>query len=379
MKYETYIFNDNLDIRQNFFLTKVVQKYRFYKTLEKEQEPFVHFTVREIELLLGSVLYKKRLGELITKGFIKRFPIKKNIFGHQVYGLIPLVTTYKRIKMYNKVMASYYDRKKANLSKIARKVYVNICHAEFDLSNVNLDALSDSMWTRYSSIKKSGLKREEYDEYLQLTLERIVEYSSMNKTERVEHVSEDKFGNRLHSIFTSIPRELRQHIKLWGEDTTEIDLKQSQPTILATILEETIGENSFTNFIKSGNDVYSLLHENRNVGKKIMYNVLFGERTPKQIKKLFPDVWETINSLKWTKQPLNPSPKPYANLAYILQQRESKIFRILWDKLLKYRIAFVPIHDSIIIQNKHLTNAISIMNDTLSKHIIRVELGISMS
>lgn len=379
MKHEVYIFSDKLDTQQNFFLTKVTQKYRNFKYRVDNPEPFAYLSVNECRLLLGSCLYKSRIDELVRLGYIDKVGISKNLYGKQVYGYIPKVTTYKRQRMAHKVISNYYQRKHSSLSKLAKKVFKFLSHSTIDITKEEFEVMGDAMYSSYLLKPNKSMCRGEYNKYLISTWESIEDYNTMNMTERVEYVNEDEFGNRLHSIFSSLPKALRRRIKVWGEDNVELDLCQSQPVILAQILEDEMGDNSFTRLIKSGEDVYRYISpEDRDRGKKALYFTLFGRRTPKQIIKMFPDIEDTIKNLKWKRVSGNPSKKKYSNLAYKLQQKESLLFRQVWTNLIKENISFIPVHDSIIVQSKYMDKALRIMNRTLLNKLPKVDISINI-
>lgn len=379
MKHEVYIFSDKLDTQQNFFLTKVTQKYRNFKQRDAEDKPFAYISLLDCKRMLGSRLYSTRIDELIRLGFVDKVAVGGNKYGSTLYGYIPKVTTYKRHKMAHRVISNYYQRKHSSLSKLAKKVYRVMSHSTIDITKEEFELLGGDMYASYLLRDGKSISRSEYNKYLFNLWECVEDYNTMNPTEKVEYVNEDEFGNRLHSIFSSLPKTLRRRIKVWGEDNVELDLCQSQPVILAQLLEDEMGDNSFTRLIRSGEDVYRYISpDNRDRGKKALYFTLFGKRTPKQIIKMFPDIETTIKNLKWKRVIGNPSEKKYSNLAYRLQQKESLLFRQVWANLIKENISFIPVHDSIIVQSKYMDKALRIMNKTLLNKLPKVDIRIDM-
>tara|TARA_R110000803_G_scaffold35405_8_gene76623 strand:- start:11435 stop:12580 length:1146 start_codon:yes stop_codon:yes gene_type:complete len=379
MKHEVYIFSDKLDTKQNFFLTKVLQKYRNFRQRDSEEEPYAYISMTECRLLLGSVLHPVRIDELIRLGFIEKVCIGQTKYGRDIFGYIPKVTEYKRQKMAHKVITNYYQRKHSSLSKIAKKVFKFMSHSTIDVTREEFELMGDEMYKSYLLRADKAIDKVDYNKYLINLWESIEDYNTMNMTERVEYVTEDDFGNRLHSIFSSLPKALRRRVLVWGEENVELDLCQSQPVILAQVLEEEMGDNSFTRLIRSGEDVYRYISpDNRDKGKKALYFTLFGKRTPKSIIKLFPDIEKTIKNLKWKRVEGNPSEKKYSNLAYKLQQKESMLFRQVWTNLIKENISFIPVHDSVMVQDKYMNKALRIMNRTLLNKLPRVDIRIDI-
>lgn len=372
MKSEVYLFSEELDIQQNFFLTKVLQKTRLFESREN-QNPFAYMSIIDIRRILGDKLYKTRLSKMVRLGFLEIKVIGQNKYGKPIYNYYPLIRDYKRIKISHKMIQNYYHQKHSKLSKTAKRVFKHISHGVFDLSYVQFEGLLDEIYTYHLSKPLLGSKkhatRSEHKDKMELVFEMIQEYNSCNLLERVNYVNEDEFGNRLHSIFTSVPKQFRKYVKLWGESTTEIDLIQSQPTILAALLYDKIGSNSFTNFINSGNDIYLVFSNDRIKGKNLLYKTLFGKHISRKFKSKFPDVVNIIQELKTTRVESNPSYKSTSNLAYILQQKESKVFRGLWDLLYKSNVSFIPIHDSILVQDSYLDKTLNIMSRYLSNSL----------
>lgn len=367
MKHEIYIFSEELDTQQNFFLTKVLQRHRC-----SSEHTCAYVSRQELKSILGSRLFKQRLEAIIRMGFLDVVEFAKNRYGNTMYGYVPLKTTYTRHKTNHKMIKNYYQNKHSSLSKIAKKVYKNISNADVGMF---YEQFMEVYGEKFKE-KKRGVGLTEYMDYANDTWDAIIDWKSMNKTERVEYVTEDEFGNRLHSLFSRLPKKVRSSIKLWGESTVEIDLQQSQPTLLAQLLYKSIGSNSLYECVKSGDDVYYRLSSDREKGKKMVYYTLFGSKTPKQVKEVFPDIWDEINRLKWQRVDTNPSNKKYSNLAHQLQQLESNLFRGLWSELLKQDIPFIPVHDSVIVRSRDLTKATNIMSKYLSYNLPYCNLSI---
>jgi len=55
--------------------------------------------------------------------------------------------------------------------------------------------------------------------------------------------SREGLDDRLHTVLTSLPKDLRQYVKYNGESLISLDIKNSQPFILASILNQLINPN----------------------------------------------------------------------------------------------------------------------------------------
>ncbi|MCR8667940.1 hypothetical protein NO995_09625 [Aestuariibaculum sp. M13] len=83
--------------------------------------------------------------------------------------------------------------------------------------------------------------------------------------------SREGLDNRLHSIFTAIPKDLRKYVKYKGEQLISLDIKNSQPFILASILKQIIkpSVNLLNNYLSNE---YNTLHVS------IMSDLLYGDQ-----------------------------------------------------------------------------------------------------
>lgn len=187
-------------------------------------------------------------------------------------------------------------------------------------------------------------------------------------------VTIDEFGHRFHSPVTSFPRDLRHNLMLEGKPTTAFDIVQSQPTFLAIILREAIGQNEFSQWIEDGQGVYEMIQakaglSDRDQAKKAFFEILFSKPSDR-LSKTFGDApWiQWINQLKKTRLEANPhNINPHTNMAFLLQRCESRTMRKVWRELAKEGTSFLTIHDEIRTTTEHATEAEAIIKNTLNK------------
>jgi len=187
----------------------------------------------------------------------------------------------------------------------------------------------------------------------------------------------DNYG-RLHTNFTILKSFIRKNCLLIdGEETCEIDIKNSQPLFLNTILEyhaELIDptEKKFYNFLTIEGKFYQFLQEkfqikDKNVVKEITYKVLFGKNYQNKLDKiysqLFPSIYAFIKKFKKDKG-------DYRSLSYELQKSESDF---LFNKVIKRiminnpEVKILTCHDSIICKKSDRDIVHSIFSDLLNK------------
>jgi hypothetical protein len=173
----------------------------------------------------------------------------------------------------------------------------------------------------------------------------------------------DSYG-RLHTNFTILKSFLRKNcLTIDGCETTEIDIKNSQPLFLSKLINDSRSKwvnseelNLFKYLTMNGKYYQYLMTElniNRPDAKELTYKVLFG-RNGKNSKsdKMFSRLFPTIHSfIKLYKIEMGD----YRVLAYDLQKAESNLIfnKIIRQVITLYpQIKLVTVHDSIIVPNK---------------------------
>lgn len=194
----------------------------------------------------------------------------------------------------------------------------------------------------------------------------------------------DDFAKRVHTPVTSLSKQTRENILLFGYDCASIDIKQSQPTILAAILEYNVGNNPFSEAIKAGHDVYEFIQDKLNLSSrdqakdkffKISYGYPSGE-----LSGLFErGKWISwINQYKSRPEPRKPakySQKHHNNLSWLLQNKETKMMKEIWIKLAIHRIPFLTVHDEVLVNHRFLRETRNIFNEVLPNYLPYYQLN----
>lgn len=184
----------------------------------------------------------------------------------------------------------------------------------------------------------------------------------------------DDYG-RLHTNFTILKSFIRKNcLNIEGEETCELDIKNSQPLFLCKLIEDSqtawVNKEEF-NFFKqlviNGNFYQYLMQITGNDQKKsvkeLTYKVLFGHnRSNSKPDIIFSSVFPTIhNFIKLYK-------KEWSNhkvLAHDLQRAESNL---IYNKIIKKimllhpHIKLITVHDSIVFPKKYKTEVESIFD-----------------
>lgn len=186
---------------------------------------------------------------------------------------------------------------------------------------------------------------------------------SINKQHIFYHF--DTYG-RMHTNFTILKSFIRKNCLLIdGEETCEIDIKNSQPLFLSKLIERSSTRwvkhdefELFSTLVKAGN-YYQFLVDKLNLdsklsAKKLTYKVFFGQNREKsKIDSMFISLFPTIhNFIKLYKT----EHKDYKVLAHDLQKAESNlVFNKIIKRIMitKPQIQIITVHDSIIVKKRY--------------------------
>lgn len=187
----------------------------------------------------------------------------------------------------------------------------------------------------------------------------------------------DKYG-RMHTNFTILKSFIRKNCLLIdGEETHEIDIKNSQPLFLTKLIHDIgtkwVRKEEFELFkTLTVNGTYyqyvmdSIGTKDRGMVKELTYKVLFGRngvtsKADKIFSSLFPEIHHFIKLYK-------KENGDYRVLAYELQKAESNL---IFNKIIRQVMTLYPdvkivtVHDSIIIQRSRKDEIMAIFQSKL--------------
>jgi hypothetical protein len=185
----------------------------------------------------------------------------------------------------------------------------------------------------------------------------------------------DDFSGRVHTPISSFHRTHRPNILINGQTIESLDVVTMQPLLLGKILKTQIGENEYSNWINSGEDIYLIIQDKaklntRDEAKKRFFEILFSKPN-EQLSDMFGNSnWiEWINAFKGQPCKYNPHSleKNHSNLAWLLQTTEVKIMRKVWQAYKDNNILFLSVHDEVIFQKKDLVIAESLFIQIMDK------------
>ena len=192
----------------------------------------------------------------------------------------------------------------------------------------------------------------------------------------------DSYG-RMHTNFTILKSFIRKNCLLIdGEETSEIDIKNSQPLFLCKIIEseglKLVDGDEFDLFklLTISGNFYQYLIDNSNIKdkkeiKEMVYKVLFGKNFRSKSDDLFKTCFPTIHQFI---KDYKKEHGDYKILSHNLQNLES---RLVYNKIVKEimyiypEIRLITVHDSIICQRKHRGLVEEIFNRNLANEFIK--------
>lgn len=322
---------------------------------------------------LNAVILKSKYGHyynyyidyLVQEGYITKELNHKAGITSRLYSLKESLLTNKinRHKTYDKFL----------IKKYLQNFMVNISNK---IDNTENDAktkeviISESINKRLiSDLFKINIDKEKSFLYLNSIKEDVDVYN--RNVYSIEAIADkhifyhfDKYG-RVHTNFTILKSGVRKSfLTIDNEQTSEIDIANSQPLFLAKLIHKTkskwVNKDELDNFIflTTSGRYYQYMMDMLNIKnkkeiKEITYKILFGRnhhnsKHDKEFKKIFPTIH---NFIKLYKNKFNN----YKVLSHELQRMESDfIFNRVIKKIYEESdISVITIHDSIIMKKSN--------------------------
>lgn len=368
-------------------LDDISKKDTFYYKGNKLKTPYLidivhnlilkYYFKRENRFNLSSTILKEKYGHLYN--FYIDYLVDKKI--------LILLLNYKkgtrsRIYALNEVVLRGKITRYRNSDKVLLKKYKN------KISQVEEESIEGNS---IDSDVKVKLVNDLF--YVDIELDRSIFYLDSLKNEdndiynrnrySVECIGDkhifyhfDSYG-RLHTNFTILKSFLRKNCLLIdGEETCEIDVKNSQPLFLTKLIQDSgtnwVKKDEFELFkyLTTEGKYYQYIQDsldikNKSDAKEMTYKVLFGRNgnssSDKKFSKLFPTIHNFIKLYKKEND-------DYKVIAYELQRAESNL---IFNKIVKQihisypEIKLVTVHDSIIVAKKYREEVSSIFYSKL--------------
>lgn len=263
------------------------------------------------------------------------------------------------------------------------KVWVDITkeqfHAEYYLPELEIHKTCE--------IKKIGNKKlrtreeflEDFEKYVKAIWAQIERINSENKYLRFLNCKpRDEFGHRFYHPFINLPKSLRKYMRMDTKQvirsSVEIDMTAAQPTLCGIEMQKAglIDEAFFSDL--NTEDFYTTFglkidqNMSRDDVKGFMMHALYGQIDNSyftnndfiKLSTIYPVLGEYLTTLKRRtfseiKEKHNDIKKEipsYVSNCKDMQIAETNWANLVWGELMKLKIRFVPIHDSVLIFTK---------------------------
>jgi hypothetical protein len=303
-------------------------------------------------------LYNYYMDYLVEKGVIVLISKHQKGKSSRIYSINEFILRGKIIRYnnYDKVLLKKYKSKVSQIEEESSEI--SLIDKDIKLKLIN-DLFSVEVEFDRSIFYLDTLKEDDIDIYNR----NRYSVECINDKHIFYHF--DNYG-RMHTNFTILKSFIRKNCLLIdGEETHEIDIKNSQPLFLTKLIQDSgskwVDDEEFSLFKeltitgKYYNYVMdSIGSSDRPLVKEMTYKVLFGRNgSNSKADKIFSSLFPTIhNFIKLYKKENGD----YKILAYELQKAESSL---IFNKIIRQIMTLYPdiklitVHDSIIIPRKY--------------------------
>lgn len=395
------------DVRKHIFISMLMDTQNMRLAIFGDDYNGNHINFLYAKDILGHNTYLKFINEMINAGILKRQE-KYNEYKKQLHFYEPLELTIEgeftvpsnMVKVNNSI-DNLINHKLNNFSVGGNIVLDNLQDQKFgiDCSLMEYQTYCKEHYPDYCERKKQQWKLEEgkrkkckprpFEEYqkrYEITWNVINRFLASDRSMAWRYVEDDdKFAHRVYTFITGCPKFLRQRLTYNGERLALLDLKQSGPSFLAKILHQWEPWNDYSRFIKGGDNLYEFLQEkfdkkdNRDAAKRI-YNIwAYGNNNTyygRILKCHFPEASKVMELIKSIELPHNPTKEKYKNLACLVYQEESRVFRMIWHEIDKEVGWFLTCHDEILVPEGKSPHALGIMHEILSQELGNIPFDI---
>jgi len=303
-------------------------------------------------------LYNYYIGFLVEKGVIVLISKHQKGKSSRIYSINEFILRGKIIR-YNNFDRTLLKKYKSKVSQIEEESpEVSLIDRDIKLKMVD-DLFSVQIEFDRSIFYLDTLKEDDIDIYNR----NRYSVECINDKHIFYHF--DNYG-RMHTNFTILKSFIRKNCLLInGEETHEIDIKNSQPLFLTKLIQDSgtkwVNNEEFQLFkeLTITGKYYNYIMDSYGISdrgqvKELTYKVLFGRNgVNSKADKIFSSLFPTIhNFIKLYKK----ENEDYKVLAYELQKAESNLIfnKIIRQIMTLYpEIKIVTVHDSIIIPRKY--------------------------
>jgi hypothetical protein len=166
----------------------------------------------------------------------------------------------------------------------------------------------------------------------------------------------DKGGRFYGAVYQSFPGHIRQNILINGEPTVELDFKSMHIRMLYHMRGIPYDDDPYS--VCAGEEYKKIFKTGFLVGINAKNEKLAMQAISDQLKKRSLSLPAVEHPLKWIVQTIKKTHPDIAeflcsDMGIVLQNKDSRIMNNILMRLLDQNILGLPIHDSVIVQERH--------------------------
>jgi hypothetical protein len=346
--------------------------------------------INSIQLNPSNVLCIEKYSEpLLTVGYKDIFKdINPELVKYRNWFITDVESLIINYDLLYKVVTSHLDRIEINDFLVDKEVLPTNIRVKLDDGRFvfrNSEFVLSSIKDGECLIKDKSYYKVVLPESFLVTKKATMLMYYTNSIERLKNgcysVKRNDTNNRLDTNLTNMASVLVDEI-CRQNNLVQIDLSNSQFTLLSTELEKHLSTGDFKRFqalTASGNLYANIANsiglKNDKNGKTLMFEIMFSSYRnnsifKKKIKLLFPSVVGWIDQYK--------KKHGDAEFSVMLQRKESELFvDKIFERIKKAKMLCFSKHDSMIIRNDDLDGVVKIMQEEFAKNNLTYRMKVS--
>lgn|GEM_PF-3495506 len=346
--------------------------------------------IKSIQLNPSNVLCKEKYSKpLLTVGYKDVFKdVNPELVKYRNWFITDVESLYINYDLLNNVVGNHLDRIEINDFLVDNEVLPTSIRVKLDDGRFvfrNSEIVLSSIKDGECLIKDKSYYKVVLPESFLVTKKATMHMYYTNSIERLKNgcynVKRNDTNNRLDTNLTNMASVLVDEI-CRQNNLVQIDLSNSQFTLLSTELEKHLSTGDFKRFqaLTASGNLYghianSIGLKNDKNGKALMFEIMFSSYRnnsifKKKIKLLFPSVVGWIDQYK--------KKHGDAEFSVMLQRKESELFvDKIFERIKKAKMLCFSKHDSMIVRNDDLDGVVKIMQEEFAKNNLTYRMKVT--
>lgn len=348
--------------------------------------------INSIQLNPSNVLCKEKYSKpLLTVGYKDVFKdINPELVKYRNWFITDVESLNVNYDLLYNVVVNHLDRIEINDFLVDKEVLPTSIRVKLDNGKLefrNSEIMLSSLKEGECLIKDKSYYKVVLPESFLATKKATMLMYFTNSIERLKNscfsVKRNETNNRLDTNLTNMASVLVDEI-CRQNNLVQIDLSNSQFTLLSTELEKHLATEDFKRFqaLTASGRLYAYIATNIGLkndknGKALMFEIMFSSYRnnsifKKKIKLLFPSVVGWIDQYK--------KKHGDAEFSIMLQRKESELFvDKIFKRIKKAKMLCFSKHDSMIVRKEDLDGVVKIMQEEFAKNNLTYRMKVSQS